>query len=59
MVFGKAVRGDGEHMPTHHFEVAIQPADERVRPIDVGIRIDGDSVVVELPHELVGAYLIG
>ena len=46
-------------MPTHHFEVAIQPADERVRPIDVGIRIDGDSVVVELPHELVGAYLIG
>lgn len=39
-------------MPTLHFE-------PDARPVDVGIRIDGDAVVVELPHELVGAYLIG
>lgn len=39
-------------MPTHHLELAAQS-------VDVGIRIDGDSVVVELPLELVGAYLIG
>lgn len=42
----------GEHMPTLHFELAA-------KPVDVGIKIDGDSIVVELPHELVGAYLIG
>ncbi len=39
-------------MPTLHFESTVQP-------VDVGIRIDGDSIVVELPYELVGAYLIG
>ncbi len=39
-------------MPTLHFELAVQP-------VDVGIRIEGDSIVVELPQELVGAYLIG
>lgn len=40
------------NMPTLHFEPAAQP-------VDVGIKIDGDSVVVELPHELVGSYLLG
>lgn len=40
------------NMPTLHFEPTAQP-------VDVGITIDGDSVFVELPHELVGAYLIG
>ena len=39
-------------MPTLHFEPTT-------RPMDVDIRIDGESVVVELPSELVGAYLIG
>ena len=42
----------GEHMPTLHFDLVA-------RPTDVGITIDGDSIVVELPHELVGAYLLG
>ena len=39
-------------MPTLHFGPAAPP-------IDVGITIDGDAVLVELPLELVGAYLIG
>jgi hypothetical protein len=52
MVFTRRSGRHGEHMPTLHFELATQT-------IDVGIRIDGDSVVVELPQELIGAYLIG
>jgi hypothetical protein len=52
MVWGRRSGRHGENMPTHHFEVAAPP-------VDVGIRIDGDSVVVILPPELVGAYLVG
>jgi hypothetical protein len=52
MVFTRRSRRHGEHMPTHHFELTTQT-------IDVDITIDGDSIVVELPLELIGAYLIG
>ena len=52
MVLGRRSGRHGEHMPTHHFELATQT-------VDVGIEISGDSVVVVLPQELVGAYLIG
>ena len=52
MVFGRRSGRHGEHMPTHHFEPTAQS-------VDVGITIDGDSILVELPQELVGAYLIG
>lgn len=52
MVCTKRSGRHGEHMPTLHFEPVVQH-------VDVGIRIDGDSIVVELPQELLGAYLIG
>lgn len=39
-------------MPTHQPELIAQT-------FDVGIKIDGASIVIELPQELIGAYLIG
>ncbi len=39
-------------MPTHETALAGQT-------VEVAIRIEGGTIVVELPHELLGAYLIG
>ena len=42
----------GEHMPAHQTESTISI-------FDLGLRIDGEAVVVEIPQELIGAYLVG
>jgi hypothetical protein len=52
MVCGGRPGRRGENMPTHETALAHQT-------VEVRIRIDGELIIVELPQELVGAYLIG
>lgn len=52
IVFGRRSGRHGGNMPTREVEFTAQTA-------EVGIRIEGEMIVAELPHELQGAYLIG